>query len=72
MNLPPRGTAVVTATIAVPPRASRGERYAAVWAEVSSPKSHGKGKIALVNRVGIRTYLDVGPGGDPPTDFAIG
>ncbi|MEU6410671.1 hypothetical protein [Microbispora sp. NPDC046933] len=30
------------------------------------------GNIALVNRVGVRTYLDVGPGGEPPTSFRIG
>jgi hypothetical protein len=25
----------------------------------------------MVNRVGIRVYLDIGPGGDPPSDFRI-
>lgn len=25
----------------------------------------------MINRVGIRLYLDVGPGGDPPSDFGI-
>ncbi|MCO6006502.1 peptidase [Actinoallomurus purpureus] len=62
----------VEATIAVPPWATKGERYAVIWAQVSSVARSRKANIALVNRVGIRTYLDVGPGGEPPSDFTIG
>jgi hypothetical protein len=28
--------------------------------------------VTQVHRTGIRVYLDVGPGGEPPSDFAIG
>ncbi|MEU8379248.1 hypothetical protein [Streptosporangium sp. NPDC048865] len=72
VDLPARGRAPVEATVTVPAWATRAERYAVIWAEVSSPEPGPKGNIALVNRVGIRTYLDVGPGGEPPSDFRIG
>ncbi|MEU6429177.1 hypothetical protein ABZ860_25045 [Microbispora sp. NPDC046973] len=72
VDLPPHGHVPVTATVAVPPTASRGERYAVIWAEISSASPGPSGNIALVNRVGVRTYLDVGPGGEPPTTFRIG
>ncbi|GAB3983788.1 hypothetical protein GCM10029978_091540 [Actinoallomurus acanthiterrae] len=62
----------VTATVAVPPWATKGERYAVIWAQVSSVTRSREANIALVNRVGIRAYLDVGPGGEPPSDFTIG
>jgi hypothetical protein len=58
-------------TINVPKLASSGERYAVVWAEVSAPTSAAHG-VKLVNRVGVRIYLSVGPGGAPPTNFALG
>jgi hypothetical protein len=54
-------------TIAVPSDAAPGERYGAVWAEVRSPD----GQITQVNRVGIRMYLSVGPGGPPAAGFKI-
>jgi hypothetical protein len=55
--------------INVPKDASAGERYATVWAQVAAAPSGG---VAQVNRVGIRVYLDVGPGGAPRSSFAIG
>jgi hypothetical protein len=70
VTLRPQGSAPVDVTIAVPSRASSGERYAVIWASVSSPPA-APGGVLLVNRVGIRVYLDVGPGGDPPSDFQI-
>jgi hypothetical protein len=70
--LKPHGRETVRATITVPENAAKGERYAVVWAQVSSGAPGPQGNVALVNRVGVRAYLDVGPGGDPPTDFEIG
>ncbi|WP_169982045.1 hypothetical protein [Microbispora sp. H10836] len=72
VDLPPRGRVPVTATVAVPATAVKGERYAVIWAEISSASPGPAGNVALVNRVGVRTYLDVGPGGEPPTSFRIG
>jgi hypothetical protein len=57
-------------TITVPREATAGERYAVVWAELPPRRPPGGG-IAVVNRVGIRVYLSVGPGGEPPTDFVV-
>lgn len=61
---------VATVTIAVPADASPGERYAVVWASVSAAAPDGGG-IAAVNRVGVRIYLSVGPGGEPASDFEV-
>lgn len=58
-------------TIAVPPKASAGERYAVLWASVASdPKPSAN--VNRVNRVGVRIYLDVGSGGEPASSFTIG
>jgi cbb3-type cytochrome oxidase subunit 3 len=70
LRLPPRSKASATVTIRVPRTASSGERHAVVWAEVSTPPP-AAGGVRLVNRVGIRIYLSVGPGGSPRSDFAI-
>ena len=59
-----------TVTINVPEDASSGERYAVVWAEVSA-HAPAAGGVTLVNRVGVRMYLSIGPGGAPPSNFAI-
>ncbi|NUW39351.1 hypothetical protein [Nonomuraea rhodomycinica] len=72
VRLGPGGHAEVKATVRVPEQATEGERYAVIWAEVSSSDPGPKGNVALVNRVGIRAYLDVGPGGELPSDFEIG
>jgi hypothetical protein len=60
----------VTVTIAVPAIATGGEHFAVIWAAVTARPPDGG--ITAVNRVGIRIYLDVGPGGAPRSDFAIG
>jgi hypothetical protein len=57
-------------TIAVPEKASAGERYGVVWAAITAPPPQGGG-VGEVNRVGVRIYLSVGPGGEPPSDFEI-
>lgn len=63
-----KGTATVK--IAVPAKASAGEQYGVVWAEVSAPPPPGGG-IGATNRVGVRIYLSVGPGGEPASDFEV-
>ncbi len=62
--------ATATVTITVPSDAAAGERYAVVWAEVRSGAAP-IGGVEQVNRVGIRQYLSVGPGGPPAADFTI-
>ncbi|MEU7929942.1 hypothetical protein [Micromonospora echinofusca] len=56
-------------TIAVPRRAEAGERYAVIWAEVAGVDGRN---VRNVGRAGIRVYLSVGPGGEPPSGFEIG
>jgi hypothetical protein len=70
VELAPDGAATATVTIAVPRGASDGERYAVVWASTPPSVATGGG-VATVNRVGIRVYLSVGQGGEPPVDFRI-
>jgi hypothetical protein len=69
LRLPPRSKTFVTLTVNVPSDASRGEHYAVVWAELAATVSK---RVRLVNRVGVRLYVTVGPGGKAPADFTIG
>jgi hypothetical protein len=71
VHLQAGASAFETVTIDVPRTASSGEHYAVVWAEVSAPAPAGGG-VTLVNRVGVRMYVSVGPGGATPSSFAIG
>jgi hypothetical protein len=66
----PGAKALATVTIAVPANATSGERYGVVWAQLAAAVPPGGG-VTAVNRVGVRMYLSIGPGGDPPTDFTI-
>jgi hypothetical protein len=70
IDLPPRARRAVRVTVNVPASASWGERYAAILAQVTRPPTDGS-NIGQIRRVGVRVYLDVGPGGEPPTDFRI-
>ncbi|MFJ6197282.1 hypothetical protein [Micromonospora sp. NPDC092111] len=70
VDLPPGEKEPVQLSIEVPKSASKGERYGAIWAQITSRPTEG-GNISQVHRVGIRMYLDIGPGGEPPTDFRI-
>jgi hypothetical protein len=69
LRLPSGTSTFETVTINVPKRASSGKRYAVIWAAVSAPAG---GAITLVNRVGVRMYVTVGPGGAPSSNFVIG
>ncbi|WP_283137277.1 hypothetical protein [Rhizohabitans arisaemae] len=70
LQVPAWGRAQAEVRVKVPPAASRGERYAVVWAQTAEEPG-GSRTIRTVSRVGIRVYLDVGPGGEPPSDFAV-
>ena len=73
IDLPPGGLQMATVTITVPGDAAPGEQYAVIWAEARSAPSEGSsgGGVTQVNRVGIRLYISVGPGGPPAADFTI-
>lgn len=68
LDLPAHGTGTATLTLAVPADAAAGERYAVILADVASTGSQG---LLVSSRVGIRTYLDVGPGAAPASAFTI-
>jgi hypothetical protein len=67
--VPPRGEVIATVTIQAPANVTPGERYGVIWAE--PPPATGAG-VTTVNRVGVRIYLDAGPGAVPTSDFAVG
>ncbi|HUK72151.1 MAG TPA: peptidase [Streptosporangiaceae bacterium] len=72
LTLAPHKSAMDAVTIRVPRDASSGERYGVIWAQETSTVPAGNGiDIREVNRVGIRIYLSIGPGGAPPTNFTI-
>lgn len=68
LELPANQARAVSVTIAVPPDAAAGEHYGVVWAEV---ESGAPGTVTVVNRVGIRIYLSVGPGGEPASAMHV-
>lgn len=68
VSLAARKTANALVTITVPRTAAAGERYGVIWAEL--PPSKGSG-VQEVNRVGVRIYLSIGPGGEPASDFTV-
>lgn len=70
VNLAAGRKATATVRIAVPANAGPGERYGVVWAELPPAVPSGGG-VTAVNRVGVRIYLSVGPGGEPASDFTI-
>jgi hypothetical protein len=70
VRLAPGTEATDTLTIKVPANASSGEHYAVLWAQLSSRPATAGG-VAEVNRVGVRMYVSVGPGGALPSNFAI-
>ncbi|MGA2827805.1 MAG: hypothetical protein ABSF03_17030 [Streptosporangiaceae bacterium] len=68
LSLKPQQRATDVVTIAVPPRATRGDQYGVIWAQVGG---NGPGNVKLISRVGIRIYLSVGAGGAPPSTFRM-
>ena len=72
VSLAPHTRAMVTVTIQVPRTASPGNLYGVIWAQETNLGKTSKGvNIIETNRVGIRIYLNVGPGGSPPVNFDI-
>jgi hypothetical protein len=69
--LAPGADAFDTVSISVPGDASSGQRYAVVWAQLATAPPTGGG-VELVNRVGVRMYVSVGPVGASRPNFTIG
>jgi hypothetical protein len=68
LTLPAGRPGAATATFRIPRDARAGEQYAVVYAEIP-PAAHGP--VTAASRAGIRVYLDIGPGGEKPSDFRI-
>ena len=72
VSLAPHARAMVTVTIQVPPTASPGNLYGVIWAQETYLGKTSTGvNLIETNRVGIRIYLSVGPGGPSPVNFDI-
>lgn len=71
VTLAPDGRATAKVTIAVPDDVDPGERYAVVIAELPPPPPAPGQTIAVVSRAGLRVYLSVGAGAEPPTSFRL-
>ena len=69
LQLAPGAEAIATVRIKVPEDAESGERYGVVWGEL--PIATAASGVSEVTRVGIRIYLSVGTGKEPPSDFEI-
>lgn len=69
LSLRPGERGFARASFVVSPQAEAGERYAVLLAEL--PAKPGTAGIPLGSRVGVRVYLDVGPGGAAKSDFAV-
>jgi hypothetical protein len=69
VEVPAAGVIQVTVKVEVPADAAPGEQYGVVWAEVRTAPDGGG--VVQANRVGIRLYVSVGPGGAPAADFTI-
>lgn len=67
-HLEPGQRLAVAVTFHVPKDAPPGEQYGAVVAE--RPATAGA-PLAVALRAGVRVYLSVGPGGEPPSDFTV-
>jgi hypothetical protein len=69
-EIPAGGSVTAMVTLKVPFDAAPGEQYGAIWAEARSTPG-AAGGVTQVNRVGLRIYLSVGPGGPPAGNFSI-
>ena len=72
LTLRPHTGVMDLVTIRVPRKPTRGEHYGVIWVQqVSRERSATGFAVKEVDRVGIRIYLDIGPGGMQPTKFTI-
>ena len=68
LDIGPSGRSEASFSIQVPPSTPTGEYYGIVYAEAPP----GAGVVRVNNRVGLRIYLSVGTGDEPPVDFQVG
>ncbi|WP_188897033.1 hypothetical protein [Microlunatus endophyticus] len=61
----------ITATIHVPEKATRGEQYGVIWAQLRATATTPTHRVSVINRVGIRAYINVDTKKTPPA-FTLG
>lgn len=71
VTLAPGARATAEIVVRVPKDADAGERYAVVVAELPPPPDQAPGIVAVYSRAGIRLYISVGAGAEPPTSFRL-
>ncbi len=59
---------IATARFVIPRDTREGEQYAVIYAQAEGTDADG---VVTRSRAGIRVYLDVGVGGEQPSDFRI-
>jgi hypothetical protein len=69
VTVAPGQRVLATARFAVPGDAEAGERYGVLLAEL--PSTGQATGVRVASRVGVRVYLDVGPGGAPRSAFGV-
>lgn len=70
LTLDPEAHSRLRLKITVPESATTGEHYGVLWAEAET-RPNPSANVINVGRAGIRIYLSIGPGGEPPSNFAI-
>lgn len=70
VELDPEHYARVLAKITIPKDATQGEHYGVIWAESGDPTDE-HANVHNVARTGIRVYLSIGEGGEPPSNFTL-
>ncbi|MFD7642955.1 peptidase [Kitasatospora sp. NPDC059795] len=70
LDLAAHESAQVRAVIRAPGDAAAGERYGVIWAQTGPSPDHAH-NLKILGRVGVRMYVDVGPGGEPASNFEI-
>ncbi len=68
ITLGPGQAGPATATFRVPSDAAAGEQYAVLFAELAGVPGS---PVTTTSRAGIRVYLDIGAGGEKPSDFRV-
>lgn len=60
----------VLAKITIPEDATQGEHYGVIWAQAGD-RTDEHANVYNVARTGIRVYLSIGEGGEPPSNFTL-
>ena len=60
----------VLAKITIPEDATQGEHYGVIWAQAGD-RTDEHANVYNLARTGVRVYLSIGEGGEPPSNFTL-